>query len=309
MRRIYGWSVVVVLSTIGVSSAQNAAPQPTTPLRPRVERAVENGAELPGEARREGRREAQEIRREGGAAANATPQHNAGMMGTADQQIAAVVHACEHNEVALAKFVLPNLQSDAAKQFAKQMIEQHSQSCERLAQIAGPLVASHNAGSAAVRANPPANPPVNAAPATAEKNQPGNNANAADGTRTNPSRNFVGQNPGMQHPLNWVHIQEQIANQMGAAFQQEMGKFQGENLDKAYIGQQIGAHIALVNELKVLRNYASSDLRQQLDTTLKLAESHLQDAQQIMDAQTRQDSGASDRTPSNAKREVNRRNE
>jgi predicted outer membrane protein len=306
--------MVVVLSTVGVAWGQNAAPQPTTPLRPRVERAVEKGAELPGEARREGRREAQAIRREGAEGEFATPTHQAGMMGTADQQIAAVAHACAHNEVALSKFVLPNLKSEAVKKFAQQMIEEHSHGAERLAQIAGPLVATNNAGSPEARNNPPANPPVNATrevagtnPAGAEAARP--NAPRNDNARNDANRNLAGQQPGMQQPVNWVKIHEQIADQTGAAFKQEMGKFKGENLDRAYIGQQLGAHIAMVNELKVLRNYASPELQQQLDTALKLAESHLQEAQQIMDTQTRQDSSSSGRTPSTATRDVNRRNE
>ena len=47
------------------------------------------------------------------------------------------------------------------------------------------------------------------------------------------------------------------------------------------MGQQIGAHIAVVDKLKVLRNYASSDFQQKLDKELQTAESHLQMAQQI----------------------------
>ena len=47
------------------------------------------------------------------------------------------------------------------------------------------------------------------------------------------------------------------------------------------MGQQIGEHIAVIDKLKVLRNYASSDLRQKLDKELETAEGHLQTAQQI----------------------------
>jgi len=47
------------------------------------------------------------------------------------------------------------------------------------------------------------------------------------------------------------------------------------------MGQQIGAHMKVVDELKVLRNYASNDLRQKIDKELEMAQHHLKLAKQI----------------------------
>jgi thymidine phosphorylase len=47
------------------------------------------------------------------------------------------------------------------------------------------------------------------------------------------------------------------------------------------MGQQIGEHLKVVDALKVLRNYASPELRQTLDKELQLAQTHLQQAKQI----------------------------
>jgi hypothetical protein len=47
------------------------------------------------------------------------------------------------------------------------------------------------------------------------------------------------------------------------------------------MGQQIAAHMKVVDELKVLRNYASQDLQQSLDKELQTAQHHLQMAKQI----------------------------
>jgi hypothetical protein len=56
------------------------------------------------------------------------------------------------------------------------------------------------------------------------------------------------------------------------------------------MGQQIGAHMMAIDELKVLRNYASPDLRQKLDKELEMATAHYKKAKQI-------EEGLSDRSP------------
>jgi putative membrane protein len=81
--------------------------------------------------------------------------------------------------------------------------------------------------------------------------------------------------------LDWLSIHQQIADQCLTTVKNELSKKSTQDFDECFMGQQIGAHIAVVDKLKVLRNYASNDLRQKLDKELQTAESHLQMAQQI----------------------------
>lgn len=86
---------------------------------------------------------------------------------------------------------------------------------------------------------------------------------------------------GQGGQLDWLSIHKQIADQCLTTVKTELSKKSSHDFDECFMGQQIGAHIAVVDKLKVLRNYASSDLQQKLDKELETAQHHLQMAQQI----------------------------
>jgi len=86
---------------------------------------------------------------------------------------------------------------------------------------------------------------------------------------------------GHQGQLDWVAIKHQIGEQCLASLKKELGQKQGAEFDKCFMGHQIAAHMKVIDELKVLRNYASSDLQQKLDKEVQGAEQHLQLAKQI----------------------------
>ena len=86
---------------------------------------------------------------------------------------------------------------------------------------------------------------------------------------------------GQQGHLDWTAIHNQIGEQCLASVKKELGQKQGIEFDKCFMGQQIGEHLKVIDELKVLRNYASSNLQQKLDKELQTAEQHLQLAKQI----------------------------
>ena len=61
--------------------------------------------------------------------------------------------------------------------------------------------------------------------------------------------------------FDWNAIHRQIADECLAGAKAEFQKKEGAEFDHCYIGQQIMAHAKLVDELKVLRTYASVELR------------------------------------------------
>ncbi len=81
--------------------------------------------------------------------------------------------------------------------------------------------------------------------------------------------------------LDWVAIHNQIGEQCLASVKKELGQKQGAQFDECFMGQQIGEHLKVIDELKVLRNYATGDLQQKLDNELQTAEQHLQLAKQL----------------------------
>jgi hypothetical protein len=69
-------------------------------------------------------------------------QGHQGQAAHADQQIAAVIYGCCHNEVQTAKFAESRLQSQQAKEFAEKMVKDHSPECEVYQKFAGNLAAA-----------------------------------------------------------------------------------------------------------------------------------------------------------------------
>jgi len=90
------------------------------------------------------------------------------------------------------------------------------------------------------------------------------------------------QNRGEQGGrLDWVSIKKQIADQCLSSTKEELSNKSSHEFDHCYMGQQIVAHMKVIDELKVLRNYASNDLRQKIDKELETAQHHLKLAKDI----------------------------
>ena len=119
MRSIFSWSLIAVVSLVGLAAAQpRAQTQPRVQPRPGARPAA------------------------GAPAANAPQPGQHGQQGTADQQIAAKLWGCNHNEAELAKFAQQHAKSDSVKEFAAQMIKDHSQQADKLARVAGKLASA-----------------------------------------------------------------------------------------------------------------------------------------------------------------------
>jgi predicted outer membrane protein len=150
-----------------------------------------------------------------------------------------------HNEVEIAKFVQSKLQSGEAKAFAEKMIKDHTADCEAYQKWAG------KQGDTTLR----------------------------DGEAGRPAENQAAARSS--GPADWNKIHEQMAQQCLASAKQELGRHQGPELDHAYMGMQLAAHMHMQDSLKVLRNHVSSELQQQIDKSLQVVQGHLQQARQI----------------------------
>lgn len=131
-------------------------------------------------------------------------------------------------------------QSSEVKQFAEQMVRDHSPGYQEMRQLAGSLAGGENAA---------------------------HNVNTAGHSGAGG--------------LDWVRIHHEVGQKCLASVKEELGSKEGEEFDHCYMGQQIGAHMKAIDELKVLRNYASGDLRQKLDHELEMATTHYKKAKEI----------------------------
>jgi len=276
MRSAFQWSLVAVICMVGVASAQ---------LRP--------GARTAPAA----------------APAAAAPAGAAQAQGTADQQIAACLWNCNHNEVELAKFAEQKAKSDDVKDFAAKMIKDHSQAADRLARVAGNLV---NAGTARggatetgreVRKVPAEEGKERNAENPREDRREGREEAREDRRQARPEDRREGREEAREdrregrtearedrtavaaggRGFNWVSVHREIAEQCLQSAKKELGSKEGNEFDKCYMGMQVAAHMKALDELKVFKNHATGQLQQDIESAIETTEHHLKDAKKIMD--------------------------
>lgn len=223
---------------------------------------------------------------------------------TGDEQIAAILYACDRNQVELARFAKDRLKSDEAREFADMMMKDHKMSMEKLQKLAGmsatdPTGTRSRKDAAAGREDGTTGRTESTDSAktrTADKTA----RVATEASASRSGRETLGEQ------LNWVQIHNQMADQCLASTKAELERHEGENFDKAYIGQQLGAHMAMVDHLKVFKNHASEKLSGQLDACLEATTSHLDHARQIMEEQKKE--GSSEPSSNRENREDRKEN-
>jgi len=191
----------------------------------------------------------------------------AGQSSRADQEIAAVKLAFGRNEVELAKLAAQKAQSDDVKQFAAQMVKEHSAGIARLEKVAGSL-ANAPRGFGDSR-----QPPIRPDAGAEVRVQPG----------AVPAVDVTVNRGGASGPLNWVAIQQQMAEQCLSASKEELSKKTGTEFDKCFMGMAIGGHHQTVVADKVFLQYASPQFRGDLEECLQKSTTHLNEAKQIME--------------------------
>jgi predicted outer membrane protein len=295
MRNLFGWSVVAVLVLGGVAGAQQPRPgtQPvrpgTQPVRPGVPAAGQPGAVAPG-------------------AQNMASQNN-------DQQIAAVIAICNRHEVEIAKFALPKLKSDKAKELATMLIKDHSEAADKFGKLAGP------AGAVSTGARREGGDVREEGRREEGRREEGrseegrreegrregdrSDAKSTDATPeraasapNNPGTRVVAQNapntgvaaPGAPRTamrpvggLNWVAIHQEVSDEGLAACKKELSKYEDNEFDKAFLGGQIAGHMKASAELKVFRRHVSSQLASEIDDALATTEDHLKQIKDLME--------------------------
>ena len=243
------WIGVFCLSAIGGMLAAPALAQTATERatgQPAVER-VRPAPGTPGAATRPG------------AAPTATPAEDENL----DKKIAACLVLGNQAEVALAQFAQQRSQSEQVRNFAQQMIEHHQQAISKIEQ-AVPEVASLNLQ---LRGGPEA---TAATPATGVRPASAEEPVATTAAAANPGQ----ANRGLQ-------LAQAVKQECLNLTQEELAQKEGAEFDKAYIGQQVGAHIGMLAELRGSKNFATGQLQQVITEGEQMTQQHLAEAKQI----------------------------
>lgn len=222
-----------------------------------------------------------------------------------DEFIASCLILENQNEVAAAKLAQQHAKSSDVKSFAQEMEKDHSQLISELAKFAkedfkNRKTESRGSESASSRTEEPANAnrtakaeparPGQARPAAgAPAATPGTAPTTAPGARaTAPGApaTAVGVAPGAasrgEDLLDTqLQIKHEIADQCLSSASRELSSKKGEEFDECYIGMQIGMHMKMIDELKVLERHVSPQLKSTLSDGRQTAENHLEKAKKL----------------------------
>jgi predicted outer membrane protein len=215
------------------------------------------------------RTEATQADRQAGQATRTQLAGQAGQGNQLDRFVAVCLALGNQEEIELAQIAQERAQNPQVKQFAQTMIEEHQQALSQLKQ-ADPQLASMNLE---LQAQGGAAGTTGAARAESETTRPGAQPPGAQRGQTAGAQ-------GGQQPM--VDFARDFRQECLNLVTQELGRKQGAEFDKAYIGQQVGAHMTMLAELRTAQRHIQNDqLKPVLQQGEQMVEHHLAQAKQI----------------------------
>ncbi|MEX0712322.1 MAG: DUF4142 domain-containing protein [Pirellulales bacterium] len=285
--RIAVFALVPALALAGAAWSQ----QSDDPSSESQDQATQAGSQA--------RQAAQAGQRQQAARAQAGRGQQAGQL---DPMLIAWLEIGNQGEIALAEFAQQRAQSDEVKQFARQMIEDHQQFLDQLRQ--GTAAAGGNRQKPGARGAESPQERLNAqgqanrqeAALQAGRQNPQGQARAAAGQQ------LVGTG-AMDSQL--IQLKRQIGQQHVASLQRELEEKSEQEFDRCYLGQQVLAHIEMLDTLKVFQQQASPELKQTLAQGQQTTQQHLEHAKELLKQVEEQSGADTARRPATGQRRQN----
>lgn len=187
-----------------------------------------------------------------------------------DNRVASCLILANLGEIELAKFGEENLEDGDVKKFAKMLAEDHKKLNKDLERFA-PQAASTKLSSDS---------------SSSDRNQQGSQqagTNITPGFDTpSSSQQTAAQNPTDQKLF---QIEKEAVQNCVSMTKEELQEKQGKEMDKAFVGCQIGSHIHMLASLKAAENHVSPELQQVIAKAQEKVQSHLDEAKKLMKEQ------------------------
>jgi predicted outer membrane protein len=211
--------------------------------------------------------------RQGAAGAQpGAPGAQAAQAGNLDHEIAAMIALGNQEEITLAQLAEQRAKHERVKEFAQMMQRDHTQALQKLQQVAPQVASLRLTGATAGGARGQA------------PNQPGSTVQQAGGQQQFGAQGGV-QPAGSTQAIAGgasprIDLFRAIHAQCLALTQRELEEA-GEDFDACYVGQQVGAHIAMLAKLQASEQYATGELRNFIQEATQTVEGHLQHAKEL----------------------------
>lgn len=164
-----------------------------------------------------------------------------------DNQIAACMLLGNQEEAALGQYAEQHAQHEQVKKFAMMLVEHHGKAVAMIQQAAPEVADLQLTIGESESSSKPAPSPQGAA--------------ASDRS---------------------IDMIQQVKGQCLALTQKELDQYQGTEFDKAFIGQQLGAHLGMLAQLRGSKNFASPELQKVIAEGEKMTIAHMVEAKKIM---------------------------
>jgi predicted outer membrane protein len=193
-----------------------------------------------------------------------------------DQFFAGCLLAHNKAEVELSQLAQQQSQNPQVKQFAEQMIKDHTKMIEQLQQIAGKQ--GDRTGSSTATPNSLGTSSTDAAGRAA--GSPGESASTSSTDTT--TLGATGRPAGNAAVQQIASIEQKIKEQCKQSAKEELSQKSGAEFDKCYVGYSIGAHMQAVAALEVLGQQSQGQLAQVAQQAQPTVQKHLDHAKQLM---------------------------
>jgi hypothetical protein len=193
---------------------------------------------------------------------------------------------------------------DDVKQFAEMLQRDHNQCLMRLKQIepsvaafvsARPATAENrDSDAAAPRRVEPQTTTEPPRQARVEADRPRGGAVSATDTRTNNQDGTDGQN------TKFLQIKREIAEANVDSLKQALEAKPKADFDRCFVGYQVGAHMLMLDTLKVFERHAGPELAAAIKETAAKTQAHLQQAERLLQSLEDTPAAADSRAASSA---------
>src|SRR5262245_14938186 len=216
---------------------------------------------------------------------NQPAQRQPGARENLDPHLALEVALANDNEIVLAKFAQTRTDNKDVQKFAESLQKDHEQFAQELQRFAGNIATlrDHRENRSADGRRDPERP------ADAE-------AGAAERREAVPPREAAapraGTAPGVAEPqaaarqtahMNvFEQIKLELADTCLDSAQRALQEEKGAEFDKCYVGMQLGAHMKMIDTLKVFEKHSSPELQKVLNKGLQTSQKHLEAARKLM---------------------------
>lgn len=244
-----------------------------------------------------------------GRTTTATTQGQGQGQGQADDRmIAACVAIKNQEEVAIAQSAKDKLKDEDVKKFADTLVRDHQQFLQKLQRFTPE--ASHSDW--LQTSSDSTTSGVQRAGGTQQQGQQNRQIQQTSGAQQNAGQDANRQSTqittqtGVQgssgQGQNLTQIRREIAQECVNSARKKLNE-KDQDADKCFLGMQVAAHMAMVNELTVLQRHASGELRQILAEGQESAQHHLEQAESLMKDQKHDSDRSKDSSSKNNRSE------